>query len=420
VIPRSSTLQFKNRQDDLELIGSKLDAKAILTGQINVHGDELNIRVELVDVDEDRQLWGDRYAVTLDDILSVEQDIVTKISDALRLQLTGTEQTKLAAGYTDNPRAHRLYLKGRYYWNKRTEEDFYKAIDYFEHAIDEAPDYALAYGGLAETYALFVDYRIMESEEAYPRAKAAAYKAIHIDASLAEPYTALGYVLTFGDWDWAGAEEQYRRAIELNPNCANAHHWYALLLCVLGRNDEALMEIERAQEIDPLSLIMKATKADVLYCSRRYNEAIDECREALEMDPDFEPVLRALGDTYRQMQMYNEAVTIYKDLGVDCLPHLAATYALAGMEVEAQRVLQELAILRKDDAASSSTTIAMAYMGLNDKNLAFEYLELAYKLQNFGLPFIASDPAWDPLRDDPRFIDLVRRLGLGTTLVPTR
>ncbi len=418
VISRSSAFHFKNRQGDLGTVGEKLDVGAVLIGQITIHGDQLNIRAELVDVDNDRQLWGDRYIGTLDDILSTEEEIVTKISDALRLQLTGEEQDKLAKRHTENSKAHRLYLKGRYYWNKRTEEDFYKAIDYFEQAINESPDYALAYAGLAETYALFVDYGIMPSKDAYPKAKATAQKAIEIDEELAEPYTALGYVLTFGDRDWEGAEKRYKRAVELNPNYANAHHWYAILLYILGRSDEALSEINRAQEIDPLLLIMKATKADVLRFARRYEEAVDECREAIEMDPNYGPVLFALGRTYRQMQMYTEALSVFKDSGLPDLESedLAVTYALAGMDIEARKALEELAIMRKEGSVVSLTMIAMVHMGLGEKNRAFEYLELAFETQDFGLVFIGVDPAWDPLRDDPRFIDLIRRLGLESTL----
>jgi serine/threonine-protein kinase len=419
VIPRVSAFHFRDHQDDLKAIGSALDVKAVLVGQIAVKGDMLSIRVELVNIDKDRQLWGDRYTGTLDDILSTEDEIVAQISSALRLRLTAEERHTLLKSHTESPEAHRLYLKGRYHWNKRTREDLRKAAGYYEKAINDSPDYALAYAGLAETYALYVDYEIAEAEDAYPKAKAAAQKAIEIDETHPDSYTAMGYVLTFGDRNWKGAERQYKLAIKHNPNYANAHHWYAMLLYTLGRYKEALSEINRAQEIDPLSLIMKATKADVFRLARRYEESIRECRDALDMNPSFGPVLASLWGTYLEVQKYTEALTVLDDLdalGFESTWRRVLTLALAGREAEARRTLEEK-ILYQNEEELTPTALARIYTALGEKDRAFEYLERAFDIQDFGLPFIGVDPSYDPLRDDPRFDDMIRRLGLESVLV---
>ncbi len=264
MISRSSAFRYKGRAIDLRAAARELGVRAVLTGRITQRADNLSISAELVDAREDRQLWGEQYNRKLADLLAVQDDISREISERLRLRLTGEEKTRVAKRPTENIEAYQLYLKGRYYWNKRTEEGFHKAIEYFSEAAEKDRNYALAHAGLADSYILLGEYNVLPAKEAYAKAREAAAKALELDDTLAEAHNALATVKGDYDWDWPGAEREFRRAIELNPGYATTHQWYGELLSELGRHEEAVAEIKRAQELDPLSLIINTVAGTIL------------------------------------------------------------------------------------------------------------------------------------------------------------
>ncbi|PYX08604.1 MAG: hypothetical protein DMG85_10290 [Acidobacteria bacterium] len=313
-----------------------------------------------------------------------------------------------------NPEAYEAYLKGRYFWNKRTADGLKKAIDYFNQAIEKDPNYAQAYTGLADSYALLGDweYGILAPKEAFPRAKAAATKALELDNTLGEAHTSLAFSLDLFDWDWAAAEREFRRAIELNPGYATAHHWYAWHLSEMGRNREAIAEMRKAQNLDPLSLIISADVAEILLVAHSYDQAIEQSRKTIDMDPNFAVAHYELGQALVQKHMYKEAIAeLQKAIELSggsttCTSNLAFAYAASGRRKEAVKILSDL----KNRSKQNASEIALMYVGLDEKDQAMTWLEKAYE-QRFN-PSILLRPAFDPLRSDPRFQNLVRRIGL--------
>ena len=313
-----------------------------------------------------------------------------------------------------NPEAYEAYLKGRYFWNKRTADGLKKAIDYFNQAIEKDPNYAQAYTGLADSYALLGDweYGILAPKEAFPRAKAAATKALELDNTLGEAHTSLAFSLDLFDWDWASAEREFRRAIELNPGYATAHHWYAWHLSEMGRNREAIAEMRKAQNLDPLSLIISADVAEILLVAHSYDQAIEQSRKTIDMDPNFAVAHYELGQALVQKHMYKEAIAeLQKAIELSggsttCTSNLAFAYAASGRRKEAVKILSDL----KNRSKQNASEIALMYVGLDEKDQAMTWLEKAYE-QRFN-PSILLRPAFDPLRSDPRFQNLVRRIGL--------
>ncbi|MDQ3820496.1 MAG: tetratricopeptide repeat protein, partial [Acidobacteriota bacterium] len=310
VLARSTVFRYKGRDIDAAQAARELQVRAVLTGRVLQHGDDLTVSAELIDARDNRLLWGERYERKMTDLNSVQQEIARVVSEKLRQRLTGDEQRQLASHDTANSEAYQFYLRGRYYWNKRTPDGLRKAIGYFQQAVDRDPTYALAYAGLGDSYCLLPNYGGNPPSESMPQAKAAARKALEIDDHLAEGHASLGQIL-FYDWDFAGGERELRRAIELNPNYASAHQWLGELLSALGRHDEAIVEVRRALELDPLSIIINRVLGDIYYSARRYDEAIEQLRKTVEMDPNFPTARASLADAYGAKGIYGEAVKEY-------------------------------------------------------------------------------------------------------------
>ena len=419
VMSHSSVSRFKGQKVDAQEAGRRLNVQAVLTGRVAQRGANLSISAELVKVRDNTQIWGEHYDRKLADILAVQEEISRDITDKLRLKLSGEQKKSLAKRYTQNTEAYQEYLKGRYYWNKRTGESLKTAIEHFEKAIAKDPTFALAYAGLSDCYAVISDYTAVSPRESYPKAKAAALKALEIDESLAEAHATLGLVKQSYDMDWAGAERDFKRALELNPGYANTRHWYAMYLAGVGRLDEALTEIKRAQELDPLSLIINANVGFILYHSRQYDHAIEQLRKTLAMDPNFAVAREYLGITYLQKSMYPEALkeaqtaVRLSEGAPGAMARLSRTYAAAGHTAEAQKILEDMK-QRSRRGYFPPVAVAMVYIGLGDKDRAFEWLQKAVEERSGGpLLRIKVDPLLDPLRSDPRFTDLLRRMNLA-------
>src|SRR5882724_2113082 len=416
VIPRSTVFHYKDKEVDPQPVGHELGVRTVLMGRIIQRGDNLTIRTELVDVENNRQLWGEQYDRKVSDLLALQGEIAEEISNKLRLRwLTKTERQQITRNYTENTEAYQLYLKGRYYWNKRTSEGLGKAAVFFEQAIEKDPNYALAYSGLADSYS--VPQNPIAPRDRMPKAKAAAMKAIELDDTLAEAHASLGNVKHIYDWDFAGAEKEFKRAIELNSNYTSAHHFYALLLASLGRWQEANDQIKRALELEPFSLIINSSAGRILYLEREYDQAIEQLRKALELDPNFARAHFFLGQVYQQKGLNEQAVAEFqKALQLDVNQYLLAglgyAYATSGKRDEAMKVLDQLKDLSKQRYASSYG-VAIIHLGLGEKDAAFESLEKAYQERSEGLSSLMVEPRWDSLRADPRFADLMRRVGLG-------
>ncbi len=407
VMSRSSVFRYKGRETDPQAAGRELKVQAVLAGRVTQRGDNLAVSVELVDVRTNRQLWGEHYNRKLSDLLAVQEEISREISEKLRLKLSGEDKQRLARRSTENAEAYQAYLKGRYYWNKRTEEGFRKAIENFQQAVEKDPSYALAYAGLADSYVLLGDYKFEMPMEAYPKAKAAAKKALEIDDILAEAHTSLAYVHFRFDRDWPAAEQEFQRALQLNPGYATAHHWYSLFLSDMGRHDLALAEIKRAQELEPLSVLMSSHVGTVLYQARQYDQAIEQLRKALEMDPGFPYAHWRLGQVLAQKGRYEEAAAELQKAGA-LIKSPGYAYALAGRAAEARKAIEQMSGRRPVQA----TEIAAVYAGLGEKRKALEWLERAYEEREGWLIEIKVDPRFDSLRSEPQFQDLLRRMGL--------
>jgi TolB-like protein/Tfp pilus assembly protein PilF len=413
-----SVFRYKGRETDAKLVGRQLGVRAIFKARLTQRGDTLAISAELIDVQNDTHIWGQQYNRKLTDIFALQDEIVKEITATLRLRLTGEAEKRLAKRYTANPEAYQDYLKGRYWWNKRTKEGLNKGIEYLQQAVAKDPTYALAYDGLADCYSLLAYYGFVDSKEGYPRAREAALKALEIDDSLAEAHTSLVFVKTFYDWDWSGAERESQRAIELNPRYATAHQWYGDALIQMGRLQEAIAEEKRAVELDPFSLVINRDLGDALYLARQYDQAIEQYRRTLELDPNFITVHGGLGAAYLHKSLYKEGIAEFeKELAIS--PHSA--YALAGLgyanavtgrRAEAQKLLDQLNQRSKQEYVPAVFR-AQIYAGLGEKDQAFEWLEKSYEDRSIAnLAEIKVDPQFDPLRSDPRFQDLLRRMNL--------
>jgi serine/threonine protein kinase/Flp pilus assembly protein TadD len=416
VMARGTVFTYKGKQVDPRKVGRDLNVDAVVTGSINQQENTLIIRADLVQVSDGTQIWGQQYNRNLSDILSVQSDISREISDQLRLKLTGEEQKKLTKQYTANTEAYQLYLKGRYYWNKRTEESLKKAIDYQQQAIAKDPKFALAYAAVADCYIVLGDFELLPPKEVVRGAKEAATKALVLDESLAEAHTSLASVKEL-EWDWQGAEKEYRRAIELNPNYATAHHWYSLHLESMGRADESLAEIKQAQEVDPLSMMINKNVADRYTDLRQYDKAIEQYRKTIEMDPNFPAAHEGLALAYALTGRYEEALAECKkssDLSNEPLGYLTSAgnvYARWGKKKEARDMLHLIQESSKQKYVSP-LSIASIYALLGEKDQAFEWLEKAYEERSTKLQFLKTAHAFESLHEDPRYADLLRRVGL--------
>jgi eukaryotic-like serine/threonine-protein kinase len=415
VVPRSTVFRYKGREIDLPTVGRDLNVRAVLTGRVVHRGDTLNIQTELIDVINESQFWGQQYNRKLSDIFAVQEEIARDISEKLLLKLTGEEQKRLTKRYTESTDAYHLYLKGRYHWNKRTTEGLKRGIEYFERAIEEDPSYALAYAGLADTYALLNRYRVLMPRESFPKARAAAMRALEIDDSLAEAHGSLGLVKLHYEWDWNGAERHFRRAIELNPNYATAHQWYGGYWLAMGDFEKAIVELKRAQEIDPLSLIINADLGLPYHFARRYDLAIEQYRKVLEMDPNFYPARLYLGWAYEQKGEFQEAITEFERVSkLEDSPtaSLGHAYAMAAKRDEALKLLEVLKEYSKRHYVSPYG-IAMIYTGLGELDQAFEWLRIACDERAGLIVWLKVDPRIDCLRSDPRFAELLDLIGFS-------
>lgn len=408
VVPRSLVYNYKGREIDLRSIGRELNVRSILTGRVHRRGDTVSIQVDLIDVANLSQLWGRHYDRKISDILLVQQDISNDIFENLRLKLSVEEKKQLDA--------FSLYVKGRNYLNKRTADGLQLGIEYFQQAIEVDSDYALAYAGLADCYNMLVVYGLSKPQEAFPRAKDAALKALKIDDSLAEAHTSLAFVKHRWDWEWADAEREFRLAIRHKPGYAPAHQWFSSYLVAVGRFDEAIAEAKRAQELGPLSLISNLHLGWVLYLAGRYDEAIEHSKRLIEIDSNFFPAYRYLGLAYEQKGMYREAISEFEK-GVKLsgspllIAHLGHAYAAAGNKAEARRVLVELE--QHKQKYVSPYRVAAIYAELGEKDEAFAWLEKAYNERDIWLINLRVDPVFRTLRSEGRLADLLHRLGLA-------
>ena len=420
VIARSSVFRdpYKRKDRDVQAIGLELNVRAVLVGEIKQEGDELTINVELMDVRGNRSIWGGSYQRKIADIQSVQKEIASNVSQQLRLKLTGADQTQLAKTYTESGEAYEAYLKGRYHWNKRTDEGFKQATDFFQEAIIKDPNYALAYTGLADCYTLRSDYGFLEPREGYALAKGAVTLALKYDDSLAEAHTSLASIKAVTDWDWQGAENEYRRAIELNPKYATAHHWYAAQLLLQGRLDQALQEIRIAQQLDPLSLGINKDFAVILLYARDYEKALEQCRKTLGIEPHFGAMSTYIAQIYELQQKYPEAVAeLEKAHAADpedseVTYGLGQAYALIGKKNEALKISNELNQPAKQNVFLPKEA-AYLYALLGEKEQAVAILQKAAENHYLPVAEVKMDPRLDELRKDPRVVELLQKLKLS-------
>jgi TolB-like protein/Tfp pilus assembly protein PilF len=416
VISRTSTQHFKSTPENLPQIAKQLGVTNILEGSVQKAKDQVRVNVQLINALTDAHLWAETYDRKLTDIFSVETDIAKTIADTLQAKLTGSEQTAISNKPTENPEAYELYLKGRFFWNKRTGQDLKTACDYFQQAIAADPQYATAYAGLAESYLLIPLFGAGFPQEYFPKAKAAAQRAIELEETSAEAHTALGLLFCFSDANFAESEKEFKRAIALNPNYATAHHWFGnALLVALGRFDEAISENRRAVELDPLSLIINADLGSTFMMARRYDQAIAQLQRTLTLDNKFGYALWNLGaalylkgDTAAAIAEYEKAQSVDNDPQIVGL--LGRAYADAGQKDKAMELIGQLETRAKQQFVRGYL-IALIYIGLGDKTKAIDYLEREYlNHDNIDTAWIRSDPMLDPLRGDPRFEALAEKI----------
>jgi len=382
-------------------------------------GLRLRITVQLVNAADGYQLWSERYDRDMEDVFAIQDEISLAIVDTLKVRLLEGEKTRLLNRFTADLEAYNLCLKGRYFWNKRTEGGLKKAIEYFEQSITKDPNYAAAYTGLADCYLVLGSYNYLSPKETFPNAKAAAEKALKIDDRLAEAHTSLAGLRQYWDWDWEDAEREFKRATELNSGYATAHHWYAVFLVAMGRFDESVAEAERARTLDPLSLPLNSLMGWVLYEARQYDRSIEEYRKALEMDPSYVVVYSRLALAYTQIAEYEKAIAnIQKGMDLseggttEMMTALGYVYSMLGKKREAMRVLKELHETSRRRYVSP-VEIAVVYAGLSQKDEAFKWLETAYQQRDHSLGNLKVEPQLDNLRSDRRFAELLKRMGLS-------
>ena len=419
VMSRDSAFRYKGKDTDAETVGRELGVRAVLKGRVTQRGDNLAISAELIDATDNSHIWGQQYSRKPADIFAFQEKIAKEITKALRLRLTGQEEKSLARTYTTSAEAYRGYLQGRYWSNKRTEDGFNKGIECFQQAIAKDPTYALAYCGLADCYSMHANYGFLTPHNGYSRSHDAALKALEIDDTLSEAHVSLGFIKSDYAWDWSGAEKEFQRAIALNPNYATAHQWHGYALWKTGQFEESIAEHRRALELDPLSLVVNRNLGLAFYLARQYDLAIEQLRKTLEMDPGFVLTREYLGIAYIEKRMSKEAIAECEkaaapiSAGPYALSALGYVYAVSGKKAEAQNVLDRLNGL-SEQKYISSRFMASIYAGLGEKDQAFESLRAAYEDRSLEIgPGIIADPTYDWLRAEPRFQDLLRRIGLG-------
>jgi len=421
VIARTSVMQYKNSREPIDRIGRELQIQYVLEGSVRRESDRVRITAQLIQMKDQSHIWAREYEREVGDLLSLQSEIAREVTDEIHLTL-GSQARHEPASQTSSPtptsyEAYDLYLKGQYFFNQRSVAGFLQAVDYFKQATTKDPTYARAYAGLADCYALIGGYSERPEPDFMPKARDAARRAIELDGNLAEAHTALALIVQNYDWDWQTAEKEFRRALELNPNYATAHHWYAEHLTWLGRFDEALSESERARQLDPLSLIIAADKGAILYYSRQYDRAISQFLAVREMDPNF-PRTGVIRSAYEQKGQYAyalEEIEKWRHAYGDkpwTWSELAYVYGRSGQRAQAEHALQKLLQLDRHQPVDPAA-VAWAYLGVGDNGQAIAYLEKAYVQHSSTITSLKVEPRFDPLRSDPRYQDLQRRVGLA-------
>jgi serine/threonine-protein kinase len=415
VSPTSSVMRYKGKQTDVKTIAGELGVSAVMTGRMAQRGDNLTISVELIDVRNNKLLWGEQYERKMSDLLATQREIAAAITQKLQLKLAGNEAKGITKRYTDNNEAYQLYLKGRFRFARRTKDDIEQSIPLFQQAINLDPNFALAYVGISESYAVMPSYPYMSPKDAMPLAKAAIAKALVLDPELPEAHTVSAVIASVYDWDWARAEREFKRSLELDPNLALTHYRYAwVYLSPMGRHDEAIAEMKRAMELEPLSLVQGANFAAVYMYARQFDNALDQAKKTYDLDPSMVTGQNWMCRSYNAKGMYAESLAISEKTAQTNFPFfhdISYAYAKSGRRQEAEAVINKW----KENEKSKyimNYWVASSYAALGEKEAAFAELEKAYQAHDWFLPRIKTDPFMDPLRDDPRFKDLIRRIGL--------
>jgi TolB-like protein/Tfp pilus assembly protein PilF len=413
---RSSVFRYKGKDSETKEIAKELNVQAILNGRLANRGDQLTLTLELINAETENVIWSEQYDRKQADLVNLQREIARDVSSKLKSKLSGADVAKVEKNYTTNPEAYQLYLKGKFYWNKRTGESLKQAAELYQQAIEKDPNYALAYSGLAETYVLFSSYDVAPANDSMPQAKAAALRALEIDDSLAEAHTALGFYLSNYEWDRNGSEKEYRRAIELKPNYSTAHHWLGADLSNVKRFDESIAELKRAEELDPLSAIISTNLGDMLVLARRYDEAIVQYKRTLVRDPNFAYGHVALSRAYGAKGMYPEAIAEtrkYMELDNESIGGgvMGLWLAKSGNRAEAVKLLGEL---KKESTRKyvQAYDFALIYIGLGDKEEALNYLEKHMMARAETANTYAVAPELDVLRSEPRFKEMLKRMNL--------
>lgn len=417
IIAHNSVFHYKGKEVDAREVGKALGVQALLVGRVAQHGDDLSISAELIDASDGSHLWGTRHDRKISDLRFLQQELPQDIAKNLSSRLTNVDQKPDGKRYTQDAEAYQNYLKGRYFWNKRTEAGLQKGIGYFQTSVARDPGYALAYAGLADSYIMQANWRFAPAAEAYQKARAAALRALELDPELAEAKTSLAYSTLLYQWDWQGAEQGFREAIELNPNYASAHHFYSICLLTAGRQEEALAEIQRAQELDPLSLIITSVHGWIFYEERQYDHAFEYFGKTLEMDAQYVPALLDLGechlrrgDSQKALEQFEKARSVDGDTS-RVLADMAQAYALSGQQSSALKILKQL----EESSGSrfvSPWDLSFVYAALGDKARAIQMLDKSIDEKVGWVTSLGVDPGFDSLRADPRFEKLKQRVGI--------
>lgn len=421
VISRTSVMAYKGAHKPLPQIARELNVDAVVEGTVLRSGNQVRITAQLIQAPTDKHLWAKSYQGDLRDTLALQGQVARAIAEEVRINVTPHEEAALRNLKPVDPEAYEAYLKGRYFWNKRTADGLKTARDYFDQAIAKDPNYPQAYIGLADTYALLGDwqYAVMPPAEALPKAKAAATRALQLDSNLGEAHISLAFCLDGFDWNFASADSEFQQGIRLSPNYATAHHWYAWHLALFGRYSEAIAEMRKAESLDPLSLIIKSDVAELLLLAHSYEESIEQSRKTIAMDPNFALAHNQLGQAYLQKQMPEEAIAeLQKAVQLSgrsptCTANLARAYVAAGRRKEAVRLLNDLKN-RPDPDYSNAPEVSMVYAALSDRDQAMNWLKRGFQ-ERFN-PGVLLRPGFDPLRSDPRFQNLLHQTGLATTV----
>jgi eukaryotic-like serine/threonine-protein kinase len=416
ITSRTSVMSYRDTKKRLPEIARELGVEAVVEGSVTREDGKVRVTVQLIEASSDKHLWAQTYEREMRDVLTLESEMAQAIARAGRLELTPPVLDQLAKPRRVDPAAFEAYVKGRYFWNKRGGENLKKAIGFFQQALDVDPAYAVAYSGIADSYTQIGYASLAAPKEVFPKARAAAEKALELDARLAEPHASLAYVKFYFDWDWAGSEREFQRAIELNSNYATAHDWYAYLLTATGRLTEARAEIQRAQKLDPISVAIESDMGFLLHYSYEQDQAAEELRKALEMNPQFPLAHLFLGRVYQAKGLYDQAISEYRATGplrewVPTVAGIGYVYGIQGKRQEALQVLSNLEARSKKEYVTAYA-VALVHAALRDKDRAFAWLEKGIEERTHWLVWLKRDLRWEPIRSDPRFPEMVRRVGL--------